>query len=148
MAFGIDDAVAGATKLIDDAINKIWPDPSQKATAEALTIKATSDAAIAQMAQQMSVMLAEANSADKWTSRARPSFLYVMYAMILWSLPMGIVYAINPVLAGHIADGMQASLAAIPESLWTLMTTGYLGYVGAREIGKAGGVVPLFKGKK
>ncbi len=47
MAFGIDDAIANATKLIDDGINKIWPDPTAKATAEAMMIKATSDAAIA-----------------------------------------------------------------------------------------------------
>ena len=26
---------------------------------------------------------------DVWTSRARPTFLYVMYALLLWSIPMG-----------------------------------------------------------
>lgn len=145
MAFGIDDAVASATKLVDDAINKIWPDPAQRASAEAITLKATADAAVATMAQSMSIMLAEAKSEDKWTSRARPSFLYVIYLMILASIPMGVVYAIAPATAEHIATGMQAWLAAIPQPLWDLFGYGYCGYVLARSAEKG---IDLVKKKK
>lgn len=137
---GIDDAIANATKLIDDGINKIWPDPAQKASAEAITIKAHADAALAQMQIQMSAILAEAQSSDKWTSRARPSFLYVMYAMILCCIPMGIVYAVNPSAAANVALGMQKWLAAIPDALWTVFGAGYLGYTGARTFEKNKGV--------
>lgn len=42
------------------------------------------------MEQKMSVLLAEANSPDPWTSRARPSFLYVFYILLLMGIPMGI----------------------------------------------------------
>ncbi len=35
---------------------------------------------------RMTAIVAEANSADPWTSRARPSFLYVMYALLLWAI--------------------------------------------------------------
>lgn len=145
---GIDDAVAAATKLIDDGINKIWPDPSQKASAEAITIKATADAAISTLQTQMSVMLAEASSSDKWTSRARPSFLYVIYLMILASIPMGVVWAFTPTTADAIVTGMQRWLAAIPQPLWDLFGYGYLGYVVARSGDKAGSLMHFVTGKK
>lgn len=146
--FGVDDAIASGTKLIDDAINKIWPDPAAKASAEAMIMKAQSDAAIAQLQISMSAIVEEAKSADKWTSRARPSFLYVMYAMILSAIPMGFVSAFNQPVASRVAAGLQMWLAAIPDSMWTLFTTGYLGYVVARGADKAGGVMPLVTGKK
>jgi hypothetical protein len=140
MAFGIDDAVTAASKLVDDALTRIWPDPTQRATAEAITIKATADAAISQMAQSMSVMLAEAQSTDKWTSRARPSFLYVMYLLILAAIPMGIVWAFEPAYADRIATGLQRWLAAIPDGLWATFGVGYSGYAISRSYEKAKGV--------
>jgi hypothetical protein len=57
MAFGIDDAVANASKLIDDAINKIWPNPTDAAAAQATIIKANADAALASLQQQAGVSL-------------------------------------------------------------------------------------------
>ena len=84
----------------------------------------------------MSAILAEANSDDPWTSRARPSFLYVVYLMILASIPMGFLTAFNPEVALAVTNGMKDWLAAIPESMWTLFGAGYLGYTGAREFGK------------
>jgi len=140
MAFGIDDAVANASKLIDDAINKIWPDPKDAAAAQATIIRANAEAALAALQQQMSVMLAEANSTDKWTSRARPSFLYVMYILMLGSIPMGIIYAIDPAHADKIAVGLQKWLAAIPDAMWTMFGFCFCGYTGARTVEKIKGV--------
>ena len=87
----------------------------------------------------LSAIVAEAGSADAWTSRARPSFLYVMYAIILWAIPMGVIAAVQPQTAKDVAAGMSAYLNAIPESMWTLFGTGYLGYTAARSWGKAKG---------
>ena len=87
----------------------------------------------------MSAIIAEARSADPWTSRARPSFLYVMYALLLWSVPMGLIAAINPGMAQGIGQGMTAYLSGIPEELYALFGTGYLGYTAARAWGKAKG---------
>ena len=84
----------------------------------------------------LSAIIAEANSSDKWTSRARPAFLYIIYIMILMAIPMGILSAFEPEIATRIASGIQLWLAAIPESLWGLFGAGYLGYTGAREYGK------------
>jgi hypothetical protein len=89
---------------------------------------------------QMSAILAEEQSPDPWTSRARPSFLYVMYAMILFSLPMGALYAVYPAIALGIASGFQQWLTAIPDTLYTLFGVGYLGYTGGRTWEKIKGV--------
>jgi Holin of 3TMs, for gene-transfer release len=89
---------------------------------------------------QMTAIVAEAQSTDPWTSRARPSFLYVMYTIILWAIPMGLIAAVRPDMAKGIADGMNAYLAGIPEPMWALFGTGYLGYTAARSWGKAKGV--------
>ncbi|MCB2061647.1 MAG: holin family protein, partial [Novosphingobium sp.] len=88
---------------------------------------------------QLSAIVAEANSADPWTSRARPSFLYVMYALILWSLPMGALSVLDPDAASAISLGMRAYLNALPEPLYVLFGTGYLGYTAARQWGKVSG---------
>ena len=70
-------------------------------------------------------------------ARARSSFLYVMYALLLWSIPMGLIAAVRPDMATAIATGMNAYLNGIPEPLYALFGTGYLGYTVAREWGKA-----------
>lgn len=88
----------------------------------------------------MTAIVAEANSRDPWTSRARPSFLYVMYIMILWALPMGVLAAFKPAMAQDIAAGMNSYLGGLPEPLYALFGTGYLGYTAARQWGKIKGV--------
>ncbi len=50
---------------------------------------------------------AEEAKADPWTRRARPAFLYVMYALLLWSVPMGLVAGIDPALAAAIIAGVS-----------------------------------------
>ncbi|QGP79839.1 3TM-type holin [Sphingobium sp. CAP-1] len=79
-------------------------------------------------------------AADRWTARARPAFLYVIYALLLWSVPMGLVAGVHPPTAAAIIAGMRAYLNALPEPLYALFGTGYLGYTAARAWGKAKGV--------
>jgi hypothetical protein len=74
---------------------------------------------------------------DAFTARARPTFLYVMYVLLLASIPVGLLAAVRPAAARAIAAGMSAYFAAIPEPLYALFGTGYLGYTVAREWGKA-----------
>jgi len=85
---------------------------------------------------QLSPILAEAQSTDPWTSRARPSFMYVIYVLLLASLPMGVLFAYDPVLAKNVTNGFQSWLTAIPESIVNLFGMGYLGYTGARSFEK------------
>ena len=80
------------------------------------------------------------DQSDAFVRRARPGFLYVMYALILLALPIGVVAAISPPTAAAINQGIAAYLRAIPEPLYALFATGYLGYTAARQWGKIRGV--------
>ena len=120
------------SKLVD----KLIPDPAQKAAAQLELLRMNQSGELDMMKVQMSAILAEAQSPDPWTSRSRPSFLYVMYALILASIPMGILSAWHPDISSAVAEGMKAWLAAIPEALWTVFGVGYLGYTGARSYDK------------
>ncbi len=74
---------------------------------------------------------------DAFTRRARPTFLYVIYVLLLTAVPVGLLAAVRPAAAQAIAMGMRVYFAAIPEPLYALFGTGYLGYTVAREWGKA-----------
>jgi hypothetical protein len=63
-----------------------------------------------------------------------------MYVLLLWAIPMGLIAAAAPEMAQRISSGMTAYLNAIPEPLYALFGTGYLGYTAARQWGKAKGV--------
>jgi hypothetical protein len=76
-------------------------------------------------------------SADPFTSRARPAFLYVMYALLLGAFPMAAIAAVRPGTAAQMTRAIAAYLDAIPEPLYALFGTGYLGYTVVREWGKA-----------
>ena len=131
----IEAVVGPLAKLID----KIIPDPQARDRAKLELLKLQGDQEASAIAQQMQAIIAEANSADPWTSRARPSFLYMMYALILWAIPMGLISAASPTMAKGIAEGMTAYLRGIPEELYALFGTGYLGYTAARTWGKVKG---------
>ena len=131
------EAIVGpVSKLLD----KIIPDPQARDRAKLELIKLQGDQEMAAIGAQMQAIVAEAQSSDPWTSRARPSFLYVMYALILWAIPMGLVAAADPQMAIGIGTGMTAYLRGLPEELYALFGTGYLGYTAARTWGKVKGV--------
>ena len=125
---------------IASLIDKIIPDPKARDAAKLELIKLQGTQEMEAMRTQLSAILAEAQSADPWTSRARPSFLYVICAMILWAIPMGLIAAVRPEAAANIASGMNAYLNGLPEPLYALFGTGYLGYTAARQWGKAKGI--------
>ena len=131
------DAIIGPIASI---IDKIIPDKAarERAKLELLELQGSQD--LEAVHARLSAIVAEAGSNDPWTSRARPSFLYVMYAMILWAIPMGLIAAFWPEAAHGIAAGMNAYLNGLPEPLYALFGTGYLGYTAARQWGKLKGV--------
>ena len=128
--------IGPVTKIID----KIIPDKEARDRAKLELLKLENSQELDEIRIQMSAILAEAQSTDPWTSRARPSFLYVMYLLLLWSIPMGLTAAIRPETARDIAEGMNAYLSGIPEPLYALFGTGYLGYTITRQWGKIRGV--------
>ncbi|MDP3906846.1 holin family protein [Novosphingobium sp.] len=120
-------------------IDKIIPDKAARDKAKLELLQLQGSQELAEIQSRLSAIIAEANSADPWTSRARPSFLYVIYALLLWALPMGLIAAFRPDSAQAIAAGMNAYLAGLPEPLYALFGTGYLGYTAARQWGKISG---------
>lgn len=125
---------------IASIIDKIIPDKEARAKAKLELIALEGTQEMKMIEAQLQAIVAEASSKDPWTSRARPSFLYVMYILLLAALPMGVLSAFNPAAAREIAAGMNAYLAGLPESLYALFGTGYLGYTAARQWGKVKGV--------
>jgi len=123
------------TKLID----KLIPDPEAKARAQLELAKMAQDGQLEEMKTQMSAILAEAQSADPWTSRARPSFLYVVYILLLWSIPMGVLTVFKPEAAALFTQGFKAWMDSIPEPILTLFGTVMLGYVVGRSWEKVKG---------
>lgn len=121
-------------------IDKLIPDPAARDAAKLELLKMQGSQELETLRTQMAAIIAEAGAADPWTARARPGFLYVMYVLLLWAIPMGLIAALRPQAAEAIAKGMTAYLNGIPEPLYALFGTGYLGYTVARSWGKAKGV--------
>ncbi|TCM22464.1 holin (3TMs family) [Novosphingobium sp. PhB165] len=131
----LDSIIDPIAKIID----KVIPDPEARDRAKLELLKQENSQDLEMLQASLSAIIAEANSTDPWTSRARPSFLYVMYVMLLWSLPMGLIGALSPATAHAIAESMTAYLNGIPEPLYALFGTGYLGYSAMRQWGKTKG---------
>lgn len=127
---GVGKALAGAVDMVAD---KFFVDAKDKEAFKLKSLELQQQGEFKAQEIQLSAILAKAKSADPWTSRARPSFLYVMYIMIIASIPLGVLSVFKPDMAVQIAAGMKAWLSAIPDSLWTVFGLGYLGYTGARS---------------
>ena len=131
----IDSLIGPIASIID----KVIPDKEARARAKLELIALEGTQELKAIEARLSAIVAEAQSADPWTSRARPSFLYVMYALILFSVPMGVIAAFDAQTAHDIGTGMTRYLAALPDALYALFGTGYLGYTAARQWGKVKG---------
>ncbi|HWW65058.1 MAG TPA: 3TM-type holin [Sphingomonadaceae bacterium] len=127
-----DALVAPVFRLIDRLVD----DPRARDEAKLRLMGQEGAAELEGIGRRLALLAAERRDADRWVSRARPTFLYVMYLLLLWSIPMGLIAAYRPDVAAAIIRGMSAYLGAIPEPLYALFGTGYLGYTMAREWGK------------
>lgn len=117
-------------------IDKLIPDQTAREAAKLQLMQAEGQQALQEIQAQLSPILAEAQSPDPWTSRARPSFMYVIYVLILASIPMGVLFAVDPDIARNVTSGFRDWLSAIPEPIIQLFGMGYLGYTGARSFEK------------
>lgn len=131
----LDSIIAPVTRIID----KVIPDPEARDRAKLELLKLQNTQDLEMLQTSLSAIVAEANAADPWTSRARPSFLYVIYVLLLWALPMGLIGVFSPATARAITASMTAYLNGIPEPLYALFGTGYLGYSAMRQWGKTKG---------
>jgi hypothetical protein len=71
---------------------------------------------------------AEAQSGDKWTSRVRPTFLYLFYIILALNF---ILVPIAQLIKGISLENLHP--IEFPEIMWEVFVAGYLGYKGARS---------------
>lgn len=131
----IGSVLSVGSKLID----KLFSSPEDKAKAKLQLLRLEQEGKLSEVQAHLSAILAEANSKDPWTSRARPSFLYVVYILLLWSIPMGVLTVFNPEAAQAFTEGFRAWLESIPKEIITLFGTVMLGYIGGRSWEKVRG---------
>lgn len=130
--------------LASELIDNLFETEEEKAAAKAKLMELEQRGHLNEIQVHLSAILAEAKSQDPWTSRARPSFLYLMYLVVAFLVfvgaPLGVFY---PQEVNQAATNMRDLLNAVPESLWWLFGAGYLGYTGARSFDKwrGGGAV-------
>jgi len=127
---------AALLPFVFSLIDKFIPDEEKRAAAKLEMMKTENQQVLSEMQASLSAVLAEAQSADPWTSRARPGFLYLMYAVIFLCVVGGIIGIWYPQDMQQAAQNMNALLKAIPTELYNLFGLGYLGYAGARSFDK------------
>jgi hypothetical protein len=75
----LDSLIGPLASIID----KVIPDKDARERAKLELVRLEGAQELETIRTRLSAILAEAQSPDPWTSRARPGFLYVMYALLL-----------------------------------------------------------------
>jgi hypothetical protein len=131
----------GLLELGSTLIKRLIPDKEAQAKAELELVMMQQNGELQELQTRMSAIVAEANSADPWTSRARPSFMYVFYfVIIVLTFVAPVIGVFNPDAMTSFYANVAAGFKAIPEEMWWTFTVGYLGYSGARTYEKRNGV--------
>lgn len=129
--------VGGILDIGKTLIGRLFPDPEQRAKAELELLAMQQNGELEAAKIQMSAIIAEAQSADPYTSRARPSFMYVFYILLLSLVVIApFVGVFFPEQMEVFFNNVGKGFDAIPEEMWWTFTIGYLGYTGARTYEK------------
>lgn len=139
-AINVDLNPGGILTAIFQGIDSLVTTDEEKMKLRQAAVEAERTGQLEDLKVRISAILAEAQSADKWTSRARPVFLYVIYEMIQVAIMGAILSIWWPDHVGQAASSLGQLLNAIPDSMWALFGAGYLGYTGARTWEKNKGV--------
>ena len=131
----------GLLELGGTLIKRLIPDKEAAAKAQLELALMQQNGELQELQTRMSAILAEANSSDPWTSRARPSFMYVFYfVIIVLTFVAPLVGVFSPDAMAQFYVNVASGFEAIPEELWWTFTVGYLGYSGARTFEKRKGL--------
>lgn len=117
-----------------ELIGKVIPDPQAKAEAQRRLLEMEQNKELEGEKNRYSAIVAEANSNDPLTSRARPMFMYVFYALLVFLvIILPLIGLGDPVAMATILGNIKLGFASIPEEMWWTFTAGYLGYTTARS---------------
>lgn len=133
------DPITAVLDIGGKLIDKLFPDPAQRDAAKLELIKAQQSGELDEVKLQLSAIISDSQSADPWTSRARPSFLYVVYILLLWSIPMGMLAMFAPDKATAFTAGFQGWITALPEPVLQLFGVVMTGYIAGRSWEKVKG---------
>lgn len=134
----IGGGAGGVGELVKKVVGTFKLDPETKAKLDAAVeenkfqlakIDADLESKLADIQGQN--IRADAQSGDKFTSRARPAFLWMMTSAI------GIALIVFPII--NLIKTGQPVVLEIPDSFLQLFGLGFLGYTGARSWEKSKG---------
>lgn len=117
-----------ADKLVDHFFPNTEEREAKKQEMTILLARMERDGELQELETRMSAIVAEAQSKDPWTSRARPTFLYVVYLMILMAIPCALLGIWYPVEVVAFMENLKLYFNALPEEMYVLFGLGYLGY--------------------
>lgn len=133
--------VGGIFEVGKELIQRLFPNPEERAKHEMELLKMQQSGELTELSTRMSAIVTEANSNDPWTSRARPSFMYLFYFVILNLVVVApFVGIFFPAEMETFFKNVDMGFQAIPEELWWTFSAGYLGYAGLRTREKEKGV--------
>jgi hypothetical protein len=137
----ISNPISSVADLGSKLIDRFIPDPAKKREAKQELKAMQQSGELRRLEARMGAIKAEAQSKDPWTSRARPSFMYVIYLVILVNCVIAPFASIFfPDATGVYFQNIAQGFDAIPGEVWATFTAGYLGYTGARTYEKNRGV--------
>lgn len=127
--------------LGSEILKRVIKDPQASAEANLRLLELQQTAEFKELETRMSAIIAEAQSSDPYTSRARPSFMYVFYGVITAQVVLApMVGVFFPAEMENYFRNVATGFQAIPEELWWTFTAGYLGYGTMRSYEKGKGV--------
>ena len=122
------DVVGNIAKPVIDLIDKSNLTKQEK---QEITLK-MQEFQIEALKEANKLNILDSQSTSKYRSFARPTFLYLFYALILLSLPIGLLNYLNNDFYLALVDGMKTYLSIIPE----YMITGFLTIIGVLGVGR------------
>ena len=129
--------IGGIVEIGSKIVDKLIPDPVERDKAKAKLLEVEQAGEFKELDARYSTIEAEAKSDNFLTSAARPMFMWVMYIMILASLPAAYFYIEHPEETKQAITGMRLWLDSIPSDMWLLFGAGFLGYTTNRSNDKA-----------
>lgn len=120
----VGNALTGGA--IEKIVDRVLPDRMSEEEKARLAREIEKDL----LKSQTDIIMAEASHDDKYVARARPTFLYIGYLVLVFN------FILLPLLLFFTKQPMQP--INLPEGFWYLFGTGYLGYTGARSADKNG----------
>lgn len=122
----IGGSIGSVVEKIGGVADRFIQTKDEKAAFEKELTRIATEERIKTMEITHSVIREEAASSDNYVRRARPTFLYIIYVILIFN------YIAIPIIAMSFGKTDMKPLE-LPEPLFWLFGSGYLGYAGARS---------------